>query len=216
MGNIKEVLVPDIGNFSDVDVIDVAVAPGDRVAQEDALITLESDKASIDIPSPYAGVVKEVKLGVGDKVSEGSPILTIEVSTGEAAATPASPVARAEPPAAVAAAPATPAAPAAVAPSVEPSQWKPPPVPAYPAMSEMTTAGVHASPAVRRFARELGADLTKVTGSGPKGRILKEDVQSFVKYELSRPKATPAGAASRCRRCPRSTSASSDRSRAAR
>ncbi|RCX33485.1 dihydrolipoyllysine-residue acetyltransferase [Thioalbus denitrificans] len=201
MGTQKDVLIPDIGDFADVDVIEVVVAPGDRVDVDDPLLTLESDKASMDIPAPFAGVVKEVKVKVGDKVSEGDVAFVIEAETAGAqvpavesaqAAVPApepkavpAPETRAAPPPAQAAAESMAETPA--------SPWQPPPVPAYPAMSEVATGQVHASPSVRRFARELGADLAKVTGTGPKGRILKEDVQGFVKYELSRPKATPAG-----------------------
>ncbi len=174
---IIEVTVPDIGDAGDVDIIEVLVAVGDSIDVDTGLITLETDKATMEVPAPLAGVVKELKVNVGDKVSMGSLVLMLEV--GSAAPTP---VPTSVPSASVVAAPADPA----------PSK---PPVPHHPsAGSQPKTGGVHASPAVRRLAREFGADLTLVKGSGRKGRILKEDVQAFIKYELSRPKATAATA----------------------
>ncbi|MCE9687549.1 dihydrolipoyllysine-residue acetyltransferase [Shewanella sp. AS16] len=171
---VKEVHVPDIGDASDVDVIEVLVAVGDEIAADQGLITLETDKATMEVPAPFGGKLVSLTVKVGDKVSQGSLIATIETVTQGAAA-----------PAPVAQAPA--AAPmSASAPSK-------PPVPHHPsAAAPVTTGVVHASPAVRRLAREFGVDLTKVTGSGRKARILKEDVQAYVKYELSRPKATAA------------------------
>lgn len=184
---IKEVRVPDIGEFKDVPVIEVLVKPGDAVKAEDSLITLESDKATLEVPSPLAGVVKEVKLKVGDKVSEGSLILTLEANEEGAAA----PEARA-PASGAAAAPEPPPPPepelSGPLPTSETTPiptLKPPPLPLVAATSG--TLPPHASPAVRRFARELGVDLEKVRGSGPKGRILKEDVQAYVKNALARP-----------------------------
>ena len=168
--------VPDIGDASDVDVIEVLVTEGDSVAEEDGLITLETDKATMDVPAPQSGVVKALKIKVGDKVSAGSLVLTLEVQ----GATPAPSAPAAEPPAPKAAE-ATPA-----------PAPKAPPVPHHPSAGEKKPSGkVHASPSVRRLAREFGVDLTHVNGTGSKGRILKEDVQSYVKYELSRPKMTP-------------------------
>lgn len=178
-----EVTVPDIGDASDVDVIEVLVSEGDTVAIEDGLITLETDKATMDVPSPKAGVVTKLLVNTGDKVSMGSKVCILKV---QGAAKPAAPA-----PQAAASAP----APAAKAP--EPGKPKPPPVPHHPsAGTKPKTGKVHASPSVRRLAREFGVDLAEVSGSGPKNRILKEDIQSYVKYELSRPKATPGAVAS--------------------
>ena len=191
MSKLIEVLVPDIGNFDSVDIIDVLVKPGDVIAVEDPLITLESDKASMDIPAPFAGTVKEVKIKVGDKVSQGSLIFTVETAEAEAKTAPA----KAEPePTKPAAAPAKPAA-AAIP---EPSRPAPePPKPIAPqntpnpiGISSAAAGGkpAHASPSVRRFARELGVNLALVSGSGPKHRILQSDVQAFVKGELAKPR----------------------------
>ena len=178
-----EVTVPDIGDASDVDVIEVLVSEGDTVAVEDGLITLETDKATMDVPSPKAGVVTKLLVKTGDKVSMGSKVCILKV---QGAAKPAAPA-----PQPAASAP----APAAKAP--EPGKPKPPPVPHHPSAGNKPKTGkVHASPSVRRLAREFGVDLAEVSGSGPKNRILKEDIQSYVKYELSRPKATPGAVAS--------------------
>ena len=178
-----EVTVPDIGDASDVDVIEVLVSEGDTVAVEDGLITLETDKATMDVPSPKAGVVTKLLVNTGDKVSMGSKVCILKV---QGAAKPAAPA-----PQPAASAP----APAAKAP--EPGKPKPPPVPHHPSAGNKPKTGkVHASPSVRRLAREFGVDLAEVSGSGPKNRILKEDIQSYVKYELSRPKATPGAVAS--------------------
>ena len=178
ISDVIEVTVPDIGDATDVDVIEVLVAEGDSVAEEDGLITLETDKATMEVPAPHAGTVKALKIKVGDKVSAGSLVLTLAIETTVATAP-----APATAPAASTAAP----APAAAA-----SAPKPPPVPHHPSAGEKKPSGkVHASPSVRRLAREFGVDLGQVSGSGPKNRIIKEDVQSYVKYELSRPKMTP-------------------------
>ncbi|MCL1050570.1 dihydrolipoyllysine-residue acetyltransferase [Shewanella abyssi] len=178
---VIEVAVPDIGDASDVEVIEVLVAVGDKIEVDTGLITLETDKATMEVPAPTAGIVKALKVTLGDKVSMGSLVLMLEVgSAAPAASAPA-----------VEAPVATPA-PAASAPAQAASK---PPVPHHPsAGTQPKTGAVHASPAVRRLAREFGADLTQVTGSGRKGRILKEDVQAFIKYELSRPKASAATA----------------------
>lgn len=199
MTTVQEVRVPDIGDFKDVPIIEVLVKPGDPVKVEDPLITLESDKATMDVPSPAAGTVKEVKVKVGDKVSEGTLVLTLEVASAQEAAQPsqAAPQASAANEArSAAAAPSVPPAREAFAPreSVPASAVAPrqPPVAAPEAPPCLDEAGfhkAHASPAVRRFARELGVDLSQVKGSGPKGRILKEDVQSFVKQALAQPAA---------------------------
>ena len=172
------VKVPDIGDFKEVAVIEVLVKPGDTVAPEQSLITVESDKATMEIPSPAAGRITAMKLKVGDKVSEGSTILELELEAEGAA--PAAPQAR-RPKAA--------SAPAAVLP--EAAVPPPPPVPKEP--QDATQAKPHASPSVRKFARELGVDLGRVRGSGPKGRILHADVQGFVKGALAAvPAAVPA------------------------
>ena len=182
MGAIREVLVPDIGDFKDVPVIEVLVKPGDTVAADASLITLESDKATMEVPAPFAGVVKELRVKVGDKVSQGVAILTLD---SDAAAAPAAP-APAPAPATAAAAPAAPAA-APVAPA--------PAAPITARIDEPAFARAHASPAVRRLAREFGVDLGQVKGTGPKTRILKEDVQAFVKGALSGGAAAAAPAA---------------------
>lgn len=157
----QDVKVPDIGDFSDVPVVSILVSIGDTIAEEDPLIELESDKATMEVPSPAAGKVKEIKLSEGDKVSEGSLILTLEDEGGATAE--AAP--KAEAPKADAPAPAAPTAASAPAPAV-------------------TDAGfgkAHASPSVRAFARQLGIDLVSVNGSGRKGRILREDVTKHLK-----------------------------------
>ena len=178
MANLKDVLVPDIGDFKNIPVIEVLVKPGDKVSAEESLITLESDKATMEVPAPFDGVVKEMKIKVGDSVSEGTAILTIEALGDEASAAPekkaAEPAAEKTPPKPVeekisSTPPPVSKAPSAPAPSVS----KP--------INEENFSAAHASPGVRRFARELGVDLGSVKGSGPKGRILREDVQSFVK-----------------------------------
>ena len=180
---VKEIQVPDIGDASNVDVIEVLVSVGDMITADQGLITLETDKATMEVPAPFAGKLLSLTVKVGDKVSQGSVIATIETVTAGAAPVP---VAQAAAP--VSAPVAQEAAPAPVA--AAPSR---PPVPHHPsAGAPVSTGAVHASPAVRRLAREFGVDLTQVTGSGRKGRIMKEDVQAYVKYELSRPKATAA------------------------
>jgi pyruvate dehydrogenase E2 component (dihydrolipoamide acetyltransferase) len=191
MANAIEVKVPDIGDYKNIPVIEVLVKAGDTVKAEDPLVTLESDKSTMDVPSPAAGVVKEIKLKVGDKVSAGVLVLTLEAAGAATAPAPA--------PAKAAVAP----APAAAAPQAAAKAVPPPPAakPA-PAAAAVTVAAVdeagfgksHASPSVRRFARELGVDLVRVKGSGPKDRIVMEDVQAYVKSELARPRGEAAGA----------------------
>jgi pyruvate dehydrogenase E2 component (dihydrolipoamide acetyltransferase) len=179
VAEIKNVLVPDIGNFKGVSVIEVAVKAGDKVSAEQTLITVETDKATMDVPAPFDGVVKEVKIKVGDKVSEGDLIALVEAGTAAAQAAVAAPVQTAAAPTAPAAKPAPVAAPVAAAPAA----------PAAPSGS------AHASPSIRRFARELGVDLSQVRGSGEKGRVTKDDVQNFVKQSLSGGGATSGGGA---------------------
>ncbi|WKC42331.1 dihydrolipoyllysine-residue acetyltransferase [Shewanella algae] len=178
---VKEIAVPDIGDAADVDVIEVLVAVGDEISADQGLITLETDKATMEVPAPFGGKLVSLTVKVGDKVSQGSVIATVETQ-GAAVASVAAP---AEAPAQ--------AEVAAPAPAAAPAAQSRPPVPHHPsAGAQPNTGAVHASPAVRRLAREFGVDLTQVKGTGRKGRILKEDVQAYVKYELSRPKATAA------------------------
>jgi len=178
--SIIEIAVPDIGEDGEVDVIEVLVSVGDTIEEEDGLITLETDKATMDVPSTHAGTVKEVFINVGDKVKQGSVVIKLETSGGTA--TEASPTT-----APVAQAPAAPVeTPAKVAPTTAPASS---PVPHHPQAGTSKKGTIYSSPSIRRIAREFGVDLTQVKGSGNKGRILKEDVQSYVKYELSRPKA---------------------------
>jgi len=188
-GGASVVKVPDIGDFKDVAVIEVLVKPGDAVAKEQSLITVESDKATMEIPSPAAGVVKDLKVKLGDKVSEGSEILILE---GEGGATPSATAS------AVAAPPATERA------SASPKFDVSAEVPTVPVIArtapgplepqDATRAKPHASPSIRKFARELGVDLSQVKGSGPKGRILKEDVHGFVKGVIAqKPTQRPVG-----------------------
>lgn len=175
--SVIEVKVPDIGDATDVDIIEVLVNEGDEIEEEAGLITLETDKATMDVPAPKAGKVVSLKVKVGDKVSEGSLVLTMEVA-GEANSAPQ--VSESKP------------AESAPAETPQAQAQKAPPVPHHPSAGGINKTGrVHASPSVRRIAREFGVDLSLVTGSGRKGRIAKEDVQSYVKYELSRPKMTP-------------------------
>jgi len=169
---LVELVVPDIGDFTDIPVIEVLVAPGDTVAKETALVTLESDKATMEVPASSGGVVRDVRVKVGDRVSKGTLIAT--VATTDAVAPPA---AAAPPPAPAASTPA-PAQADAKSNGTAPGASAP-------------GATVHASPAIRRFARELGVDLTRVHGSGPNGRITRDDVQGFVKTAIASP--APAG-----------------------
>ncbi len=177
--SVLEVRVPNIGGFKDVGVIEVLVKPGEAVAADASLVTLESDKATMDVPSPFAGTVREVRVKVGDRVGEGSLVVLLETA-GESVV-PATP-------AAAPAAPTAPAAPAAAAPPAAAPAAAPVPVsvPASVAASgPAPSVQAHASPAVRKVARELGVDLSRVTGSGPRGRVLQEDVQKFVKQALA-------------------------------
>jgi pyruvate dehydrogenase E2 component (dihydrolipoamide acetyltransferase) len=188
---VKEIRVPDIGDFKNVEVIEILVKTGDSVTKEQSLVSLESDKATMEIPSPEAGVIKSITVKIGDKVSEGSPLLVLEAGTAgvsEEAPEAAKPR-KAAPPAASAA-----AAPPVAAPVAAPIITHAEPVPPEP--REAVQSLPHASPSIRKFARELGVDLGRVQGSGPKGRIVKEDVQAFVKEVISENAASkPAPAA---------------------
>jgi pyruvate dehydrogenase E2 component (dihydrolipoamide acetyltransferase) len=181
---VAEVRVPDIGDFKDVPVIEVLVKAGDTVKAEDPLVTLESDKATMDVPAPLGGVVKELRVKVGDKVSEGSVVLVLATgaSTGEpvVADAPGAPPKVAPPSASAAPAAQVPAAVATAAGG---------------AIDEVAFGLAYAGPGVRKLAREFGVDLGKVKGSGDKGRILKEDVEAFKKGAPAAAKAAPAAAA---------------------
>ena len=180
MAEINKVQVPDIGGFKGVTVIEVAVKAGDTVEAEQTLITVETDKATMDVPAPFAGVIKEMKIKVGDKVSEGDLIALIE--GGAAVAKAAAPAAASQATAAPAVAAAKPAPVTA-------------PVASAPVVAAPTGGSAHASPSIRRFARELGVNLSKVGGSGEKGRVTKEDVQNFVKHSLAQPQGATGGGA---------------------
>jgi pyruvate dehydrogenase E2 component (dihydrolipoamide acetyltransferase) len=197
MSQTIEVKVPDIGDFKDVPVIEVMVKPGDVISADDSLVTLESEKATIDVPAPAAGTVKEVKVKVGDKVSQGTLVLLLDsnsAAAGAKTAAAAAPVAAPAPAPVVAAAPTAPAkaaAPSSAATGAAPvpladEPTLPPDVIVMPTPAELVAQVIsgrlsHASPSVRQFARELGVDVVRIKGSGPKGRILKEDVHAFVK-----------------------------------
>ena len=215
MAELKEARVPDIGDYSDVPVIELLVAVGDTVTKDQGLLTLESDKATLEVPAPFAGVVKELKVKLGDTLSEGSVVAIIEAADGAPAAAPAAPAAPAPKaavpaaetgakvePVAVAAQPdkiaqreiaqerSAPAAPVSQvldsAPGIDPEAAPPQSPPVeFNANSVLPQKVPHASPSVRLFARELGVDLTQVKGSERAGRISKEDVQNYVKSALA-------------------------------
>lgn len=188
-GGLVDVKVPDIGDFSEVPVIEVFVKPGDVVKVDDALVTLESDKATMDVPSSAAGTVKEVLVKLGDKVGEGSVIVRLESGAGSASARV--PVATAPAPAQTAIPAATASAPVSLAvAAAAPTSSDTASLPSLPLGSV-----IHASPGIRAYARELGVDLTQVKPSGPKNRILREDITGFVKDAMSTgivPGRTPA------------------------
>ena len=177
MAELRKVLIPDIGDFKEVPIIEVLVKAGDIVQVEDSLVTLESDKATIEVPSPYQGVIKEILIQQGDKVSEGSALLIIETGT-----TPTIEVASMQ----------------AVAMPIQTSVLEKPVIQstsiaatsvgrsAAQQLQPVVSSKAHASPSIRRFARELGVNLDAITGTGPKHRILEEDVQAYVKNELSK------------------------------
>ncbi len=192
MANLVEVKVPDIGDFKDIPVIEILVKVGDTIKKEDSLVSLESDKATMEVPSSVNGVVKEIKVALGDKVSEGALVLIVEVSDAAAPQVNAAALSPAPTAAPVAAPAAKAETPIAVGVS------KPLPVNAAPALPSqaLPTASsavgnvpthVHASPSMRKLAREFGVDLAKVKGSGSKGRITEEDIKGFVKTELAKP-----------------------------
>lgn len=187
-GGRQTLVVPDLGDFGDVDVIEVHVAPGASVAVDDPLVTLETDKASMDVPAELAGTIESVLVKAGDKVSQGSPLVVVD-----AISRPASAEAPASPPSAER----TPAPPAATAPTPPPLAASPPAraAGALPPIDEAGFARAHASPSVRKLARELGVDLAQVKGTGVKNRILHDDVKAFVKAILTGQTAVPGAAA---------------------
>ena len=189
MSNMIEIKVPDIGDYKEIPIIELHVKVGDTVAKEQSLITLESDKATMDIPSTFSGVVKELKVKLGDKVSEGSLLLILEEG-GVQDSTPQTASPSAPAPAPIPSAP----APKAVDLTIVP----PTPTKATaPVVQEISpTTASHASPSVRKYARELGADITKVKGTGPKGRITQEDVQQYIKGILSGSTVAPVASGS--------------------
>jgi pyruvate dehydrogenase E2 component (dihydrolipoamide acetyltransferase) len=187
MSQLIEIKVPDIGDYKDIPVIEVHIKPGDTIEKEQSLVTLESDKATMDVPSSHSGIVKEVKVKVGDSISEGSVVLLLE---GAEAVNTVAPQA----PAPVKAPSPAPVAPTPVATPV-PTQ-APAPAPVSAPAAELGQSGSHASPSVRKFARELGVTITSVKGTGPKGRITQDDVQAYVKSAMSgasAPAATSGG-----------------------
>jgi len=180
MSEMVEVKVPDIGDFDEVEIIEVLVAVGDKIAEEDSLITVESDKATMEIPSSHSGTVKEVKVNVGDKISEGGLVVMLE-SSGAASAATEAPVETSKE---------APKAEPAPAPAAVEEAPKPAPAPVHKPsptanISPESFKSVHASPAVRKFARDLGVDLTQVSGTGRNARVVKEDVQSYVKQAMT-------------------------------
>jgi pyruvate dehydrogenase E2 component (dihydrolipoamide acetyltransferase) len=189
-----ELLVPDIGDFDEVPVIEILVAEGDSVELEQPLITLESDKATMDVPAPAAGVIREIRVRVGDNVSQGHLLLIMD------AAHSATPSPEPIPPSETAATQADAAPESSPTASAAPARAKtitaPRPAPTAAIKGETTAAPAHATPAIRRFARELGVDLSQVSGTGRKGRVVRDDIKTFVKRRLAQPAAaaTPAGA----------------------
>jgi len=191
--------VPDIGDFDEVEIIEVLVSKGQRVAAEDPLITLESDKATMDIPAPSAGVITELRVEVGQTVSQGTPIALLDAAQPGQFAKPADEapekLAEVETPAADASPPPEPTPqpeqPPPKTPEPRPADAYRPPPTLPPPVERAGLALPHASPAIRRFARELGAPLSQIRGSGTKGRILKEDIKAWVQQSLSAP--APAG-----------------------
>ena len=201
MSQLIEIKVPDIGDYKDVPVIEVHIKPGDTIEKEQSLVTLESDKATMDVPSSHSGVVKEVKVKVGDSISEGSVVLLLEGSeapintaTNTPAPTQAPAPVKTQAPAPTPTPTPIPVAPTPIAAPV--STQAPAPAPVSTSSAELGQSGSHASPSVRKFARELGVTIASVKGTGPKGRITQDDVQAFVKSVMSgasAPAATSGG-----------------------
>ena len=185
MSQLIDIKVPDIGDYKDVPVIEVLVKVGDQVDKEQSIVVLESDKATMDVPSSHSGIVKEVKVKVGDSISEGAVVLVIEESGAGLASAPST--VQSAPAATVAKVESVAVPPPAPAParSIEPPVFRAPASPVGHAPAETDSTASHASPSVRKFARELGVTVHQVQGSGPKGRITQEDVQAFVKAAMS-------------------------------
>jgi pyruvate dehydrogenase E2 component (dihydrolipoamide acetyltransferase) len=181
VGGSVEVKVPDIGDYKGVPVIEVHVKVGDRVEKEQSLVTLESDKATMDVPSSEAGIVKELRVKIGDSISEGDVVVVLETSGAASSPAPVSPASAPTPVAAAAPKSSSPAPSTTSAPA--------------PARTEASPVGgvSHASPSVRKYARELGVDVSKVIGTGPKSRVTQEDVQAYVKNIMTGQAASPAG-----------------------
>jgi pyruvate dehydrogenase E2 component (dihydrolipoamide acetyltransferase) len=183
-----DVVVPDIGDFADVEVIEVLISVGDQVEAEESILTLESDKATMEIPSPFSGAVTEIKVAVGDRINVGDLVAQMDVADSSEAQSAAVEEIKPEPAAAPAAAESAPTAIAAPAATTQrlpgEKEHKPAPAPAEPP-KRITSGKAHASPAVRRFARKLGVEITTVEGSGPKGRVTKADVQNYVKQVVA-------------------------------
>lgn len=195
-GGQQTLAVPDLGDFEDVEVIEVHIAPGDSIAVDDPLVTLETDKAAMDVPAAAAGRVESVSVSVGDKVSEGSPLAVVEVSAAAPAATPAHELSdQSSDQSTQAVSPSTAAKPAASTQSKTEQQASSANGKGLPPINEAGFAKAHASPSVRKLARELGVDLVQVKGSGAKNRILHDDVKAFVKAILTGQAAAPGGAA---------------------
>ena len=172
MSQIIDIKVPDIGDYKDIPVIEVLVKAGDQIEKEQSIVVLESDKATMDVPSSHSGVVKEVKVKIGDNLSQGSVVLILQADSSGSVATPA-------------AAPVAPTAPVSKPVVVEPPVARAPAPPPISNPAPVVDASLsHASPSVRKFARELGVTVHQVKGSGPKGRITQEDVQAFVKAAM--------------------------------
>jgi len=190
MSKTLEVRVPDIGDFDSVEIVEVMVADGDSLDAEDSLITLETDKAAMDVPAPAAGTVQSMKVALGDKVSEGDLVLVMEVDESAAVEEPAAPAKEES----AAAAPPPPAAPAQQAAQTPPPIAQAAQTPGkLPPINEAGFSKAHASPSVRKFARELGVNLAQVNGSGSKGRIQQDDVKAFVKAVMSGQMALSGG-----------------------
>jgi pyruvate dehydrogenase E2 component (dihydrolipoamide acetyltransferase) len=194
VANLVEVKVPDIGDFKDIPVIEILVKVGDTIKKEDSLVSLESDKATMEVPSSVNGVVKEIKVALGDKVSEGAVVLIVDAEATAAVAAPK--------PSATSAETTAPPPPAQKQETPAPAPVSTANVPKTPAPASVSNSGtsvgnvpqnVHASPSIRKLAREFGVDLAKVKGSGNKGRISEEDVKGFVKTELAKPAASASG-----------------------
>ncbi len=186
MAELKKILIPDIGDFKDIPVIEVLVKIGDEVKAEDSLVTLESDKATIEIPSAYSGLIKEIFVKAGDKVSEGTTVLTIETSDSDHAIAPN------QTPDIATVKNDVKTQPEIAVKQVAIQQIQELPQQNGSSISS-TFSKAHASPSIRRFARELGVNLDLITGSGPKHRVLKEDVQAYVKTELSKARSNGTG-----------------------